>query len=98
VATTKPRYSKEEFARRGDAIYDREIAPRLEEPSRGKFVSIDIESGAFEIDADELAATRRLRARMPDAQVWFRRVGSKFARRFGLRPRSGGSGGGLRVR
>lgn len=82
MATTKPRYSKEEFARRGDAIYDREITPRLEEPNRGKFVSIDIESGAFEIDADEIAATKRLRARIPDAQVWFRRVGSKFARRF----------------
>jgi hypothetical protein len=86
VPTTKPRYSKEEFARRGDAIYDREIAPRLEQANRGKFVSIDIESGAFEIDADELVATKRLRARFPEAQVWFRRVGSRFARRFGPRP------------
>ncbi|HEY2414699.1 MAG TPA: hypothetical protein VGI40_20810 [Pirellulaceae bacterium] len=86
MPTTKPRYSKEEFARRGDAIYDREIAPRLEDPNRGEFVSIDIESGAFEIDGDEIAATKRLRARISDAQVWFRRVGSKFARRFGPRP------------
>jgi hypothetical protein len=86
MATTKPRFSKEEFARRGDAIYEREIAPKLEQANRGKFVSIDIESGAFEIDDDELAATRRLRARLPDAQIWFRRIGSKFARRFGPRP------------
>lgn len=87
MPTARPRYSKEEFARRGDAIYDRAIAPRLEAANRGKFVSIDIETGEFEIDADELAATRRLRARIPDAQVWFRRIGSKFARRFGPRPR-----------
>ena len=25
----KPRYSKEEFARRGDEIYDREIGPHI---------------------------------------------------------------------
>ena len=87
MATLNPRYSKEEFARRGDAIYDREIAPRLEAANRGKFVSIDIESGAFEIDEDELTASRRLRARIPDAQIWFRRIGSRFARRFGPRPR-----------
>jgi hypothetical protein len=87
MATLKPRYSKEEFARRGDAIYDRQIAPRLEKANRGKFVSIDIESGEFEIDEDEMAATHRLRARIADAQIWFRRIGSKFARRFGPRPR-----------
>ena len=86
MATLKPRYSKEEFARRGDAIYDREIAPRLEKANGGKFVSIDIESGDFEIDADDMAATQRLRARLPDAQIWFRRIGSKYARRFGPRP------------
>jgi hypothetical protein len=86
MATLKPRYSTAEFARRGDAIYDREIAPRLEEANRGKFVSIDIESGAFEIDEDELEASRRLLARLPTAPIWFRRVGSKFARRFGPRP------------
>jgi hypothetical protein len=85
VPTTKPRYSKEEFARRGDAIYDRKIAPRLEEPNRGKFVSIDIASGDIEIDADELVATRRLLVRIPNAQIWFRRVGSTFARRLGPR-------------
>jgi hypothetical protein len=28
MPTARPRYSKEEFARRGDEIYDREIAPR----------------------------------------------------------------------
>jgi hypothetical protein len=85
MRTSGPRYSKEEFARRGDAIYDRDIGPQLEKSSLGKFVAIDIETGEFEIDADEMVATDRLLARVPDAQIWFRRIGSRFARRFGPR-------------
>ncbi len=80
----QPRYSKEEFARHGDDIYEREIQPRLEADDAGKFVLIDIETGDFEIDVDELAASDRLLARNPDAQVWFTRAGSRYARRFGI--------------
>ncbi len=85
---TQPRYSKEEFARRGDAIYERELPPMLEKGNEGKFVAIDIETGAYEIDADELAASDRLGARVPNAQIWLRRIGSRHARRFGSHPRS----------
>ena len=46
----KSRYSKEEFARRGDEIYDREIGPHVGPDDEGKFVVIDIETGAYEID------------------------------------------------
>jgi hypothetical protein len=80
----RPRYSKEEFARRGDAIYDCELRPILENGNEGKFVAIDIETGAYEIDADELAASDRLLARVPTAQIWLRRIGSRYAHRFGL--------------
>jgi len=86
MPTTGPRYSKEEFAKRGDAIYDRDVRG-LEKTERGKFVAIDIETGEFEIDADEMAASDRLVARVPDAQIWFRRVGSKYARHLGPRGR-----------
>lgn len=79
----QPRYSKEEFARRGDEIYERDIQPRVETGNEGKFVVIDVESGAYEIDADELAASDRLLARCPDAQAWMMRIGSRHARRFG---------------
>lgn len=82
MAATKPRYSKEEFARRGDAIYERDICPVLTGADAGKFVVIDIETGAYEVDADELAASDRLQARIPGAQVWLRRVGSPHVRRF----------------
>ena len=79
----EPRYSKEEFARRGDEIYHRAIGPRIGPEDEGKFVVIDIETGAYEIDQDELAASDRLLARKLDAQVWTVRVGSRYARRLG---------------
>jgi hypothetical protein len=68
-APTSPRYSKEEFARRGDEIYEREVLPRLTSEDEGKYALIDIETGDYEIDWDELAASNRLFARRPDAQV-----------------------------
>jgi len=86
MAATEPRYSKEEFARRGDAMYDRDVAPAVEERHVGEFVAIDIETGAYEVDASELRASDRLRARVPGAQIWLRRVGSRYTRRFGPRP------------
>ena len=83
-----PRYSRDEIARRGDEIYEREILPGLSPADEGKFALVDIETGAYEIDRDEVAASDRLLARHPDAQVWVRQVGSRFARRFGPRFRT----------
>ena len=82
----QPRYSKEEFARRGDEIYERVFRPTLERGNEGRFVAIDIETGAYEIDPDELAASDRLLARVPNAQIWLRRIGSRYAHRFGFYP------------
>ena len=81
----EPRYSKEEFARRGDEICEREVRPCVGSEDLGKFVVIDIETGAYEIDHNELAASDRLIARRLDAQIWKRRVGSRYARRSGPR-------------
>ncbi len=50
-----PRYSKEEFARRGDEIYENQVRPQIEMGNYGKIVAIDIETGAFEV-ADEIKA------------------------------------------
>jgi len=88
---TQPRYSKEEFAHRGDEIYERVLRPTVEKGNEGKFVAIDIETGAYEVDADELTASDRLVARVPNAQIWLRRIGSRYAHRFGSYPRSPGA-------
>lgn len=79
----QPRYSKEEFARRGDEIYDSQVRPQVEANDYGKIVAIDIETGGWEIDTDEINASKRLETRYPDAQIWFVRVGSRYVRRFG---------------
>jgi hypothetical protein len=84
----QPRYTKEEFARRGDEIYESQVRQQIDEESdRGRIVAIDLETGAFEIDASEIAACDRLEAHYPDAQIWIVRVGSRHVRRFGGRTR-----------
>ncbi|HXY36158.1 MAG TPA: hypothetical protein VEI07_18120 [Planctomycetaceae bacterium] len=85
MAPTKRRYSKEEMARRGDAIYKANVLPRLGPEETGKFAAIDIETGNFEIDVDELTACDRLSARVPDPQIWLVKVGSQYLHRFGGR-------------
>jgi hypothetical protein len=87
----QPRYSKEEFARRGEEIFERDIRPHLKGVPARHFVLIDIETGDYEVDESELAASDRLRARHPNAQMWLRRVGSPFACRFGFHHRSAAS-------
>src|SRR4051794_38631023 len=68
MAVFGPRYSKEEFARRGQAIYKRVIRPRLQAADEGKCVAIDIETGAYEIDSDDYSVTELLLAQRPNAQ------------------------------
>ena len=87
MATTKRRYSKDEFARRGDAIYEKEVRPQLTAKDVGKFAAIDIESGEFALDADELRAGNKLRRRIPGAQIWMVRVGHRSVHRVGGRVR-----------
>jgi hypothetical protein len=85
MGSVKPRYSKDEFARRGDAIYEKEILPKLTAKDVGKFLAIDIETGAYEIAADEMKAGDKLLARLPEAQIWMVRIGYTSTRSFGGR-------------
>jgi hypothetical protein len=85
MATRQPRYSKEEFARRGQEIYDRVIRPALRPEDDGKFVAIDIETGDYEMDQDDRTAVERLLRRRSDAQTWLERVGEPAAYRLGGR-------------
>ncbi|AFY88731.1 MULTISPECIES: hypothetical protein [Chroococcidiopsis] len=87
MAVRQPRYSKEEYARRGDEIYESQVRPQVEEGNYGKIAAIDIETGDFEVDPSEIVACDRLEARRPDAQIWIVRIGSRYVRRFGGRSR-----------
>lgn len=81
----QPRYSKEEFARWGNALYEAHIRPRVEMGNQGKVVAIDIETGAFEVDDTPIVATDRLYERYPNAQPWVLRIGGRSLYRFGSR-------------
>jgi hypothetical protein len=85
MAVRHPRYSKEEFARRGDKIYESQVRQQIEEGNHGKIVAIDIETGVFEVADELLTASKQLLARLPDAQTWFVRIGHPAVDHFGAR-------------
>lgn len=89
MSTQQPRYSAEETARRGDEIYERTIRAQVETEHYGKVVAIDVETGAYAVDENALAAARRLRAQRPDAEIWFVRIGHRVLHRIGARPAVG---------
>jgi hypothetical protein len=79
------RYSKEEFARRGNEIYESQVRPQIdEENDRGKIVAIDIETGMFELAKDTITASNQLLDKNPDAQIWRIRIGHQGVHRFGV--------------
>jgi hypothetical protein len=86
MQTRQPRYSKEEFARRGQEIYERDIRSQVEAGNEGKIVAIDIETGNYALGEDILSATKPLHAQKPDAQVWVVRIGHRAVHRIGRRP------------
>ncbi len=85
MPTPQPRYSKDEHARRGTAIYEQRVRPQVEAEHQGKVVALDVDTGAFEVADDTLAASQRLLARYPDAQIWCVRIGHPAVYRFGPR-------------
>ena len=85
MAVRQPRYSKEEFARRGDEIYETQVRSQVEAGNHGKIVAIDIETGAFEVADTPMVAVDRLYEREPDAQPWVIRIGHRAVFRFGSR-------------
>ena len=86
MAMLEPRYNKADYAQRGQTLYERDIRPHLATGDEGKFVAIDVETGAYEIDPDDYTATEHLLVRHPTAQIWLCRVGHRAVYRVGLRP------------
>ncbi len=85
MTVRQPRYSKEEFARRGNEIYETQVRSQVEKGNSGRMVAIDIETGAFEVADTPIVATERLYDRYPDAQPWVIRIGHRAVYRFGSR-------------
>ena len=54
----------------GERIYMARVMWKLNDSDKGKMVVIDVDSGDYEVDADEAVALERLLARRPDARAW----------------------------
>ena len=85
MAIRQPRYSKKEFAQRGDEIYETQVRSQVEEGNYGRIVAIDIETGAFEVADTPMIAVDRLYEREPNAQPWVIRIGHGAVFRLGSR-------------
>lgn len=79
-----PRYSSEEIAQHGQCLYEQKIQSQLAESETGKFLVLDIETGQYEIDTDEMAALKRAKEKNPNAALYLLRVGSETAYKFGI--------------
>ena len=81
-------YSRKEIAKRGQALYEREIRDQLDAGARGKFLVLDVESGDYELDTNELTALKRARGRRPTGAFYILRVGHPTAYRLGRKATS----------
>ena len=79
-----PRRPREETARLGKEIYERDIRGQVEADHHGEVVAIDVDSRNWAVAAGEIAAVDRLRAMRPSAvNVLCERVGYRALRSFG---------------
>ena len=76
-------YTKEEIARLGKDIYEREIRPEVEAEHHGEYIVIDVETGEYEIDLDHFAASQRAYDKNPDGARFAMRIGYSAMGRIG---------------
>ena len=83
-AAARPRRPREETARLGKEIYERDIRRQVEAEHHGQIVAIDVDSGDWATADGEIDAVDRLRAMHPGAvNVLCERVGYRALRSFG---------------
>ena len=80
----QPRYSSEEFERRGTELYEGQIRPFVEAGNIGRILCIDIESGDYALADDSMEAAQVLIDKNPDAQIWCLRIGHVAVEKFGF--------------
>lgn len=83
MAMSHTRSAGQEIVQRGQAWYDRQIRSEVEAGNRGKFLVINIETGDYGMDADDIAASKRARLRFPTAPLFSMRIGSGATYRLG---------------
>lgn len=72
-------YTNEEIVRLGNELYNRQIRDKVMPQQKGKFLVLDLESGDYVIDEDDLRAEETLRTRQPTGIFFGLRIGYKSA-------------------
>ncbi|MBM4032737.1 MAG: hypothetical protein FJ291_13240 [Planctomycetes bacterium] len=85
----KPPKDPEGFARQAEEYYARALRAKLEPNHKGEYVVLDVESGDYEVDSDEMAALDRARAKHPDRLFYILRVGYRASVYIGARAGEG---------
>ena len=68
--------SSQEVARSGKELYQRSIRAKVEtQENISKIISINVETGDYEIGDDLVEMSLRLRSKQTDAALWGERIG-----------------------
>lgn len=64
------------FEKRGKELYENVIRAQVETPENiGKIISINVETGEYEIGEDLVVTSSKLKAKQPNAIIWGERIG-----------------------
>ena len=73
------------IAARGEQIYQQQLQEKVESEHKGKFLSIDIKTGVYEINTDEVRSSMALLEKHPEAVLYCVRIGFPAAHRIGFK-------------
>ena len=76
-----PDAERSDVGRLGRELYTRVVMPQLRPEDDNKYVAIDVDRGAFEVDASDYEVLKRLHARRPGIRAWIERAGRPTAYR-----------------
>jgi hypothetical protein len=81
-------FTADQIVERGEEIYDRQIREHVEAENRGRYIAIDIETGAYEIGDGYHALAKHLLTGKPDAALCILRIGYEAVGRIGGRAKA----------
>ena len=80
-----PRFTTDEIVRLGEELYEKKVRAEVEPHNKGRFLALDIETGEYVIDSQDITAIQRAKAKRPDAPLYIVRVGYRSAYKLGGR-------------
>ncbi|CAG0968566.1 hypothetical protein PHYC_01116 [Phycisphaerales bacterium] len=78
-----PRKEERPVMEMAKEFYVRHLRSKLEPRENGKFLVLNVDTGEYELDADDVSATERATSRFGNARLAILRVGHEAAYRLG---------------